>query len=232
MATEATPEEVFDGVMLSDGCLRPMNASAFVSIDLSCIDHIDWLYVVRDALVSLGLPVSLGHPRLNKGVSRGKVYYGCLLSSRSCEYLAEQYKRWYLDGVKRVPVDFELTPATIANWFMGDGSSVWHQYKNRPEHKYIEAKFATHDYTKEDVELLRGTLEQFGVRNPRMYPDRNYYYISVCNEEGAVCLMQTIEPFIVPSYRYRIKYPVHNYRYNVKKEKNYGNRTNTSMRVP
>lgn len=223
MAVEAAPMEVFDGVMLSDGCLRPMNASAFFSIDLSGTDHIDWLYVVKDALVSLGVVVSPGHPRLCRGVSHNKVYYGCLLSSRSCVYLAEQYRRWYPDGVKAIPKDLKLTPTTVANWFMGDGSSVQHQYKNRLRHKYVEAKFATHDYTKEDVEFLRNLLEQFGVRGPKIYPDRGYYYISVCNEEGAVWLMHTIEPFITPSYKYRVKYPVHDYKYNIRKEVSYGN---------
>ena len=223
MTFEATPEEVLDGVMLSDGCLRPMNASAFFSIDLSGTDHIDWLYVIGDTLECLNVPVSQGHPRLNKGISHGKTYYGCLLSSRSCMYLAEQYRRWYPKGIKIVPRDVRLTPATVANWFMGDGSSVWHQYKSMPGHKYVEAKFATHNYTKEDVELLKGLLEQFGVKNPRVYPDRGYYYISVCNEEGAVWLMHTIEPFIAPSYEYRIKYPVHSYRYSIKKEESYGN---------
>lgn len=223
MAVEATPEEVFDGVMLGDGCLRPMNASAFFSVDLSGITHIDWLYVARDALISLDVPVSRGHPRLNKGVSHGKAYYGCLLSSRSCAYLAEQYRRWYPDGVKIVPKNLKLTPATVANWFMGDGSSVQHQYKDKPGHKYVEAKFATHNYMEEDVELLRTLLEQLGVKNSKVYPDRGYYFISVCNEEGVIWLMHAIEPFIVPSYRYRVKYPVHNYRYNVRKEVNHDN---------
>lgn len=224
MAVEAAvAQEVFDGVMLGDGGLRPMNASAFFSIDLSGIDHIDWLHTIKDALSALGVITTPGHPRLNKGMSHGKVYYGCLLSSRSCPYLAFQYGRWYPSGLKEVPGDIKLTPALLANWFMGDGSSVWHQYRSIPGHKYVEVKLATHCYREEDVELLKDLLEQFGIKDVKMYPDRGHYFISVCNEGGAVKLMHTIEPFITPSYKYRIKYPVHNYRYNIKKEENYGN---------
>lgn len=219
----ATAQEVFDGVMLSDGGLTPMNALALFSIDLSGTEHIDWLREIKTALTSLDVPVSPIYPRLTKGASRGKVYYGCLLSTRSCVYLAEQYTRWYPDGIKKVPVDIGLTPITVANWFMGDGSSVWHQYKSMPRSKYVEVKFATHCYTKEDVELLKDLLEQFGISNPKVYPDRGHYFISVCNEEGIVGLMHVIEPLVMPSYKYKIKYPVHNYRYNIKKEESYGN---------
>lgn len=41
--------------------------------------------------------------------------------SRRHEVLTQQRRRWYPDGVKIVPEDFQLTPISALHWYVGDG---------------------------------------------------------------------------------------------------------------
>lgn len=120
---EAT--EVFDGVMLSDGSITPIARTAVFNIDLSGIEHIDWLQVVKEALLSINTQACANHPRLFKGTSKGLIFYGCILTSRTSQFIVKQRIRWYPDGKKIVPPDLVITPIVLAHWFIGDGSSVW-----------------------------------------------------------------------------------------------------------
>lgn len=46
-----------------------------------------------------------------------------LYSVRSicCDEMTEQYERWYPDGSRRIPDDFEITPMVMNHWYCSDG---------------------------------------------------------------------------------------------------------------
>lgn len=131
MAVEASPMEVFDGVMLSDASLKfsKKGKNAWFSMGLSGSEHMDWLTFVKTTLVALGVPVHDRGLGLYRGFSKGKSYIGALLQSSSQPFLTKQHERWYNGNTKIVPEDVAITPLSVANWFMGDGSSSPRQKK-------------------------------------------------------------------------------------------------------
>ncbi len=44
------------------------------------------------------------------------------LQTRYYRNLNELYNRWYPNGKKKIPKSIELTPTTLFNWYIGDGS--------------------------------------------------------------------------------------------------------------
>jgi len=46
------------------------------------------------------------------------------LCTKSYQELKDLRERWYPNGVKKVPDDIKLTPSTLFNWFVGDGSYI------------------------------------------------------------------------------------------------------------
>lgn len=61
---------------------------------------------------------------------------------------------WYLDGVKKVPLDLELNLQRIAIWFFDDGTN---SFKKR------YASIATNAFTIEEVEFLSQKLNKFNL---------------------------------------------------------------------
>lgn len=207
MAVEqATAQEVFDGVMLSDGCLKMRVGDAFFSMSLSGTTHIDWLYAVKNALVSLGAPFGPAWPRFFKSVSKGKIYYGAWLESLSCPELTVQYKRWYPKGVKCVPSDVALTPCLVGHWFMGDGSSSFRNMVGYTKNRYIQASFATCKFSDEETESLARNLRRIGIVGAlKSKSTKGYNSVAVRVIDDVRALMKMVSPYVCESYRYKIK---------------------------
>lgn len=205
-AEKATAQEVFDGVMLSDGSLKMRVKDAFFSIDLSGIDHIDWLYAIKDALTALDIPFGPSWPRLYKSKSRGKTFYGVWLESLSCPTLTVQYSRWYPKGIKTVPSDVWFSAITLAHWFMGDGSSSFGNVKGYTQDRYIRASFATDKFTYSEVGALVDSLRLLGLKHARRArSSKGYYDIHIQEMDSVRVLMEIVTPYICESYRYKIK---------------------------
>jgi len=198
MSVEAAPMEVFDGVMLSDGELQVHGFNARLRIQLSGASHLDWLTYVRDALSPLGVQVGPRGLHLYEGVSKGKPYIGVFLQTRTCLFLTEQHSRWYRMKTKVVPIDIKITPLSVANWFMGDGSS---SPDNR--NSAVVTHLACCKFTLEESNLLAWRLGTLGIKATatfnRGYPGINISQFSV-NQ-----FMKIIEEYIQPSYHYKVK---------------------------
>lgn len=197
---EQEAKEVFDGVMLSDGHITPIERTATLNVDLSGIEHIDWLQSIKEALAYLNTQVCANHPRLFKGTSKGKVFYGCLLTSRKSEFITEQRNVWYPRGEKVVPAGITLTPVLLANWFMGDRSST---YRGTPDNILI--RFATHKFNIVEISILVDKLNTLGLHSAKMEPDGKWNIIKIHSQEDTVLFMNMVTPYIPESYRYKIK---------------------------
>lgn len=205
---EIDPMGVFDGVMLSDGAIVPTPASFRFHMSLTGRDHMDWLHFIKDSLDLLGVDCS--EPSVRTMTYRGSPKEYSYLCSRTSEFLVEQRQRWYPEGRKEVPMDFTFIPVSLANEFMGDGSSNW--YKNpRGQKLYVYVYLHTYAYSQDSIELLltalstleiSGKWSQYVKGNARSGARKGLQLSSIA---GVWEFMDTVEPHILPSYRYKIK---------------------------
>jgi len=103
--------EFLDGLLLGDGNLsstrKPSAQFHFVSA------HRRYLKYLSSTLESFGIERS------------GNIYSsdnGYRFATKCYREFKELYKRWYPNGVKRVPDDIRLAPSTVFNWYIGDGT--------------------------------------------------------------------------------------------------------------
>lgn len=204
------PQEVLDGVLLSDGSLY-INSSirnARFRINLSGSKHIDWLNAIKEALALLGVFVSPQYPELEQKLSSfGKLYTEARLQSRCHPALTVERHRWYkrcYDNKihKVVPADLVLSPCSIAHWFMGDGNS-------RKYGVTVPVYISTEAYDVSSVKVLENQLHNFGIKTGRGIKSPKPMFgagvlISVL-QKSVNAFMDIVEPYILPSYAYKIK---------------------------
>lgn len=82
------------------------------------------------------------------------------------------YNRWYCDGKKIIPKDFEITPTSLRWCFYGDGFSSWLHRKN-----LVSAGFSTNGFSRDDCIMFMEMLRSRGI-NARIETTRNVIQIS------------------------------------------------------
>lgn len=197
---------ILDGVMLGDGriCFSRNNPDAYFQMNLSGSKTMIYLEYLKQALIHMGIHVSQNYPKLYPAVSRGKPYaLACLATSCSSRLTAEQ-PRWYLGrkGQKIVPADIELSPVTLAHWFMGDGSS------SKGACGCINTTLCTDSFPKECVEILETCLHGISVntgREHRHVKEGSGIRLTIL-QSSVNNFMHMIDPYVVEPYRYKIKY--------------------------
>lgn len=206
--------EVFDGAMLSDAGLAFSRRAdnAFFSIGLSGKEHMDWLYYIRGALRRLGVEACNSHPKASVRTNFwGKPYCCCVLATKVSPFLTEQYARWRYrrceDGwIKGLPDDICLTPITLANWFMGDGSS--RRRKRKWSVDTISTKLHTQGFTLAETGYLEDLLEGAGFATGREYVGvgSNSRVVLTIRQKSVDEFMAVVRPYILLSYMYKVKF--------------------------
>lgn len=189
-------QQVLDGVMLSDGNLRLRKGcrNAYFIIDLS-EGHLDWLLMIRDALTALGVLVSDRCPAVS---TNHKGYTSQWLWTHAHPFLTSQYEIWYPNGYKEVPCAFGLTPVSLANEYMGDGGL-------NTGHK--DCILCTEGYSLNEVNFLRSALLKMGIQSisrPYKRTRRGAGFRIYIRRNSIRTFMSAIEPYVVPSYRYKL----------------------------
>jgi hypothetical protein len=121
-------------------------------------------------------------------------YVECFKStSLSSTVLKELHSKWYVNGIKTVPKDLELTPQSLLIWFLDDG------YTSTTGGLYL----ATDGFSLEDNEFLQQQLSLLSVnvnfhiasskKNVRLYIPKSY----------VETFYQLIGPCPVNCYRYK-----------------------------
>lgn len=209
-------QEIIDGCLLSDASLpiSTTEGGACFDIALSGEEHIDWLNVVWESLTSLGVVCSAptNTPRVNK---KGD-YIECRLRSYSSPLLTALRHEWYPNGIKIVPKRTHITDLTLANWFMGDGSSSWYM-PSVWRHCYAEAALCTQGFSEEDLDILVRELKRVGISkinrglvsktNREKSNKEPKRVLRITRWRDVKYFMECVRPFIVPSYSYKIKIP-------------------------
>ncbi len=186
--------QIVDGALLSDASIFPYKKGLRMSLAQTGSERVDWVSSVTLACNHIYLPARY---RMYNGdkYPRGYVY----MWTRGCPELEQLYRRWYPKGSKIVPEDIILTGVTTANWFMGDGSSTFST-------GWGVAKFSTQGFRNDDMDMLILKLAGLGITASR---DKcgNYWAIYVTDSGSVNVLMDLIEPFMLPSYKYKVKRP-------------------------
>lgn len=200
--------EVLSGAVFSDGFLSRHGAggNSYFSIQLSGKEHIDWLHTIKRALLLLGVEVPDGHPYVFPVIKKGKLYEYCFLRSHVSPTLTRMRDLWYPDGVKEVLEDFHFTLASLANAFMGDGnSSLDHRDPTAVHVRLCTQKFSLHS-----IGLIEEALCEIGILNTGREHCKGTgkgagIGLSIL-QDSVNRFMRVVEPYIEPSYRYKVKY--------------------------
>lgn len=192
--------DVLTGAVMSDAGVRmqPKSVNAILQVNLSGWEHVDWLSSVGEALIVLGVEY---HIRKTIGMSKGKEYQLCYLLTRVHPLITSIYREWYPDGSKEFPPNLELNPLRVANWFMGDGCSTW----LRGSHVVVVLKIGS----ERSVSIAAGALSELGVEqtNDNLCNRGTFHDLRFASDAEVTRFMAMVEPHMLPSYTYKVKYP-------------------------
>lgn len=160
--------EWINGELLGDAGLE-VNSKYSASINYGS-KYKEYIQYVNNILKSFGIN-KMGKIRKCQDKNWGNFSY----KYRSLSYnrLSSLYKKWYPEGKKIIPKDLELTPITLRQHYIGDGSLAKPaRGKNRP---YII--LCTNGFPISDVKWLVNKLINLGFKAKRQ-PSANAVYIS------------------------------------------------------
>lgn len=207
--------QVFDGCMLGDSslskallagdprdkCYGVKNSRFHISQSSGRYDHSDWMYYVKDALISLGVGVSSYFPKAGTRTSRGKEFKFCDLVSLTSPLLTIQRVRWYPCGTKEVPEDFIFTPISLANAWMSDGSVI-----DLVGHRHL-SELSTPGFNLRSIEVIEQALRNIGIVDTgraRREVGSSGIIVTI-RQDSSASLAALIRPWLLPSFRYKIK---------------------------
>jgi LAGLIDADG DNA endonuclease family len=170
------------GTLLGDGSMRcKTNALLEINHSSSQSSYVQWKYRHLAGLVATP-------PRLRKG-NGDRV--ACRFVTRSLPVLTPYYHLFYEAGRKRVP-EVELSPLTLAVWFMDDGCRSRNAvYLNTQQFDVAEQR-----------KLLTMLEQQCGI-DGTLNRDKCYRRIRV-SVDGTRRLKAMIESYLLPELRYKL----------------------------
>jgi len=174
--------ELVIGCLLGDGAMRcETNALLEINHSIHQRSYVDWKYRHLAELVATTPKVRTGNG--------GRLAYRFL--TRSLPELTPYFRMFYGSDGKQVP-DLELTPLTLAVWFMDDGS------RSRSA-VYLN----TQKFNDQSQKRLLGLLVEQWEIVAALNRDKTYHRIRV-SVEGTARLASLIEPLLLPELRYKL----------------------------
>lgn len=196
---------LIDGLLLGDASLH-QTSSVAASLVISVVSrNADWMEHLSQLFTKHGIKTIISEIPGNTSIRDSGILKGRTIKSnpkvglRTISYrtLMPERQRWYPNHTKIIPKDLNLSPLSIAQWYMGDGCLTNKREKFR-------IKFSTDGFNEEDVSFLRDQIEELykshGCVN--FMPDHQPYLIY--NFSNAIFLLRSMKPFIVPSFGYKI----------------------------
>jgi hypothetical protein len=172
-------KEVFDGLLLSDGCLGiKSRISARLTFGFKFIETLE---AIRNELKS----ITFSNINIDKKT-------GCYhFKSKYYHDLLKENKRWYFNGNKKVPRNIIITEKSCYWWFIGDGY-------NLRDNVYL----CTDSFLKEDNLLLINKLNKLGFKPSLTSKNRIRF-----NKKDTINFLKWIIPKdgIIDKYKYKWK---------------------------
>lgn len=197
---------VFDGCMLGDASLIRGGKLIHFSKTNKYKDHL-----LHNASLLFSKDAS-NRIHLDKRESgfegyEGVLYTKYILTSQGYDFLIQEYARWYQKN-KIVPRDILLDRILVLNWFLDDGCS---SFSIRPGGtRAVRIEFATHGFTRNDVQFLREKLSEIGFKSilvKRKGKNGNNQWYIVLSQRQVDYFFEFIGPCPVPSLAYKWKTP-------------------------
>jgi len=189
-----------EGSLLGDASLRKrqnMSNAYFIVGYSGATEHMDRMLQIKEAL---GLEATISpspkeHPD------------SLWLWTKEDSTLTELYHKWYPKGVKTIPKDLRLSAASLSSFFMDDGSSSWLPSIREP--RRVQVSFYAQGFTLEDNDKLVSLMRGMGFR---AYLNSGVAKGSIPrivfkDSESVKVFMNTVRPFLVSSYAYKVKIP-------------------------
>ncbi len=175
-------EQIVLGSILGDGYLRrKLNAHLEITHSVKQKEYVDWKYLfLKDIVIT--------PPKTYKG-NKGRVGYR--FYTKSMPELTILYSKFYRNGKKIIPKGINLSPLSLAVWYMDDGS------KSRNA-GYLNCQ----QFDSESQSNLLCILEDFGIK-AKLHKDKIYKRIYISSLDMLI-LTNLIKQFIVPSMRYKL----------------------------
>jgi len=180
-----------NGELLGDGNLY--SRSSYSANFRYGSKYFEYCQYVSDTLKCFGIEQS---GKINKRYHKDRNCYSYFYQSRRYAELLPIRKQWYPEGKKIIPKDLKLTPLTLRQHYIGDGSLV-HPQKAKP---YIV--LSTCGFSISDVEWLISQLNELGFKATRM-SSNNVIHISTYS---AKAFLNYIGECLVECYQYKWNY--------------------------
>lgn len=204
--------------MLGDGglYLNPTLAAFDMSLSDKKIpvrDFIPYLAFIREAFETLGVQFCEGHPKV--GWVRG--YSRCRLTSHVGHFLTAQHLRWYFQddsiGVRDVPKDHELTPMSLAHFYMQDGCLSIQRGKNRKggdRKPLVTMNLSSYNFSVNGIIILERQLADLDVRTYREYRKglKSGSGIRLWVRMGSILdFYRLVKPYMMEPFMYKVALP-------------------------
>lgn len=194
------------GLILGDGTIDKGVRNRAFRIRSINYDFIDYIYDELSESTPFTINVKEYDAYSKNGVNHKK-HKG--LSIKAHPYFAKKYHYFYDDYRKRVITNeclSWLTPIGLANWYMSDGYIV-NVGKTKGKIKCCRIEIATDRYKESDVDKIINMFEtKYGYKMTKVKRREGVYRIRFAVASAQHFLLM-IEPYIVPSMRYKILMP-------------------------
>ena len=201
---DSIDNSLIDGLILSDAYIAPIRGKA-----LNCnfrlnqkIGHQDWLENIKNRFDSLNIRSTI-YKSIRNNSTFGFHFYDCLYAQNH-KLFTIMRERWYLDGEKIVPDDLKLTPLVLADWICGDGSTGWTKLNLASNILFHTESFSHIDILKL-IKLLKELDFSPWIRCRNTCKGE---IIGLSRSHEVKKLLQGIDKFIPPYFKYKIKIPV------------------------
>ncbi|MEK9170541.1 MAG: LAGLIDADG endonuclease [Patescibacteria group bacterium] len=177
----------------SSGIRYPISARLRIHQSEKQKDYVFWKYSILQDLV-------LKEPRRIKtwhDPERNKDHYSWYFHTKTLPELGELHHYFYKNKIKVLPENIFsfVTPMALAIWFMDDGSNTGNGFT-----------ISTHCFSMRDqLRIIDFLKKQYDI-TATVVKDRNKFKISIGSHEYQK-LINVIEPFIIPSMKYKICNP-------------------------
>ena len=195
---------IVDGLLLSDASLSQYQNSNFRLRIGQIVKHRDWIESLKATFESYGVKVGI-YNYTNYGFGKSLKHIA-LYTSRN-QVMTKLRRRWYKNGKKIVPNNLKINTLTLAHWFMGDGYTSW---KDTAKSK-TQIVLCTEGFGLEDNLKLKALLENqnyhfwLGTRKRKEHTQLN---LGLTKSYEVFDFLNRVEPFITPSFQYKIKKPI------------------------
>lgn len=205
-------KSVTAGMLLGDANLQinkhGVNAYWQLHHSLDQQDYLDWKIALWGSVVGF-----------TKGYSEQKLGTSVWAKSRCIPFLTEMRSIAYPRGRKEVTQRLlrYLTPIGLAIWFMDDGS-IREKVDDKGGIRGRDIRLYTCSFGSAEHDLIIQYFKnKWGVewhKRPIRNKQGSYFYLG-CGAKEAAKLFSIIEPFVVPSMRYKVTFRPNKLRPNV-----------------